>query len=70
MLGYPGETEESMQETVNFIKELELFDIGAQAFVPFPGSEVYQTAREQGEYIMRTGNRSAALQKSCMCHTV
>ena len=39
-----------MQETVDFIKELKLFDIGAQPFVPFPGSETYETAREYGEY--------------------
>jgi anaerobic magnesium-protoporphyrin IX monomethyl ester cyclase len=50
ILGYPGENEESMQETVDFIKDLKLFDIGAQPFVPFPGSEAYQTAREYGEY--------------------
>jgi anaerobic magnesium-protoporphyrin IX monomethyl ester cyclase len=51
MLGYPGETEASMQETVDFIKEIKPFDIAAQPFVPFPGSEVYPVALENGDYI-------------------
>ena len=48
MLGYPGETEQSMQETVDFIKELKLFDIAAQPFVPFPGTDIYKHAIQNG----------------------
>lgn len=48
MLGFPGETEESMKETVGFIKELKLFDVAVQPFVPFPGSDIYDYAVNHG----------------------
>ena len=50
ILGYPGETEATMQETVDFVKRLKLDDIAVQPFVPFPGAPVYRTALEEGTY--------------------
>jgi anaerobic magnesium-protoporphyrin IX monomethyl ester cyclase len=51
MLGFPGETEETMQETVKLIKELKLFDVSAQSFTPLPGAEIYSRVVDSAEYL-------------------
>lgn len=49
MLGLPGDTEETMQETINFAKELDP-DIAAFSItIPYPGTEIYQEAIRTGE---------------------
>ena len=50
ILGYPGETEETMQETVQLVKECKFFDVGVFLFTPLPGSEAFQNVREYGEF--------------------
>ena len=48
ILGFPGESEEDIKETVRFVKKL---DIGFAQFycaVPFPGSRLYEEARKNG----------------------
>ena len=50
MLGFPGETEDSMWETVEFIRELKLFDVGVQPFAPMVGSSIYPRIREFGQF--------------------
>jgi radical SAM superfamily enzyme YgiQ (UPF0313 family) len=45
MLGYPGETEETMQENGKLIKELRLFRYRCTAVLcRFPDSEVYENS--------------------------
>ena len=51
ILGYPGETEETMQETVNLIRECKLSDVGVFLFSPLPGSEIYNDVNKYGTYI-------------------
>ena len=50
ILGHPGETEQTMQETVKLIKECKFFDVAVFLFTPLPGSEVYGNVREYGTF--------------------
>ncbi|MDG6907100.1 MAG: radical SAM protein [Nitrososphaerota archaeon] len=49
MLGLPGETEETMQQTINFAKNLDLDVAVFHIATPLPGTELYKIARERGE---------------------
>ncbi|EDZ63344.1 protein containing radical SAM domain protein/B12 binding domain [Sulfurimonas gotlandica GD1] len=42
MLGYPGETKESVQTTKEFIKGLPLTTMNLSKFTPYPGSPIYK----------------------------
>ena len=48
MLGIPGETVETMKETLNFIKKLPLDELNINFFTPFPGSELFLEAIQEG----------------------
>jgi len=50
ILGFPGETLESMNDTVQFIKNLKLFDIAVQIFFPMPGSEIFDYVDRYGKF--------------------
>lgn len=50
MMGLPGETEETIRITADFINALELDDMNMTKFTPFPGSPLYRTIREEGEF--------------------
>jgi radical SAM superfamily enzyme YgiQ (UPF0313 family) len=42
MLGYPGETKESVKTTKEFIKSLPLTTMNLSKFTPYPGSPIYK----------------------------
>lgn len=48
ILGLPGETEETMKNTIRFAKALPLDDISVFMLTPFPGSKMYEIARDHG----------------------
>lgn len=48
MLGLPGETEETMQETIDFAKKLDPDFATFCITLPFPGTEIYQEAIKTG----------------------
>ena len=48
MIGYPGETQETIRETIDFCKELELAPEVIFFLTPYPGTELYQIALQQG----------------------
>ncbi len=50
ILGFPGETIETLQETVEFIKALKLNDIACFLFTPLPGSDIYEHIEKYGQY--------------------
>jgi anaerobic magnesium-protoporphyrin IX monomethyl ester cyclase len=50
MMGLPGETEKTIKKTADFILDLELDDMNMTKFTPFPGSPIYKTVREEGEF--------------------
>ncbi len=51
IIGFPGETLEQMNNTIDFAPKLELDRIGISYFQPYPGSEEYQKLCDTGEYV-------------------
>lgn len=49
MIGYPGETKETIQETIDFCKELDLTPEVIFFITPYPGTELYSLALQQGQ---------------------
>ena len=63
MIGTPGETRESIQETIDFCKELDLSPEVVFFMTPYPGTELYETALAQGKiqdeelYVLNLGEQ-------------
>lgn len=63
MIGIPGENQETIQETVDFCKELGLTPEVIFFTTPYPGTELYQMALSQGkikdeeEYLLGLGEQ-------------
>lgn len=53
LIGSPGETEKTIQETVNFAFELNLDDFYFNLLIPYPGTEVYQWVLQNGRFLLR-----------------
>jgi len=49
IIGLPGDTEETMQKTIDFAKSLPLDVAGFYVTIPFPGTELTKTAKKTGE---------------------
>lgn len=50
IVGHPGETRQSLQQTLDFALKLPLDDISVTMLTPFPGTEIYERAAEFGEF--------------------
>jgi anaerobic magnesium-protoporphyrin IX monomethyl ester cyclase len=50
MMGIPGESEESIQRTIDFVARHPLDDANLTKFTPFPGSPLYASVREHGRF--------------------
>ncbi len=48
MMGLPGETQESIRWTSDFVISLGLDDMNMAKFTPFPGAPLWRTIREEG----------------------
>lgn len=48
MFGLPGDTEKTMQDTINFAKSLKLDTCKASITIPFPGSPLYDELNQAG----------------------
>ena len=63
MIGYPGETKETIQETIDFCKELDLTPEVIFFITPYPGTELYEIAIRKGkitdeeEYVLGLGEQ-------------
>jgi radical SAM superfamily enzyme YgiQ (UPF0313 family) len=63
MIGTPGENRETIKETIDFCKELELTPEVIFFMTPYPGTELYQMALDQGkirdeeEYLLNLGEQ-------------
>ncbi len=63
MIGAPGETRETIQETIDFCKEMDLTPEVVFFATPYPGTELYDVARKMGkipdeeEYILGLGEQ-------------
>ena len=50
ILGYPTEDRQSLEETIAFVKKIDLDLVFHTFLTPFPGSAVYQTADKYGKF--------------------
>jgi radical SAM superfamily enzyme YgiQ (UPF0313 family) len=50
MMGLPGETEDSIRKTSDFVLSLGLDDMNMAKFTPFPGAPIWKTIREEGTF--------------------
>ncbi|MDR1992789.1 MAG: B12-binding domain-containing radical SAM protein [Nitrososphaerota archaeon] len=48
ILGYPGETKESLQETLDFVRKIEPDDAWLCHATPFPGTQLRETVEKNG----------------------
>jgi len=48
VLGFPGETEQTARETINFVKELNPDDVGFYVATPYPGTPMYEQVKKNG----------------------
>ncbi len=48
ILGLPGETRETIRETIEFAKALDVFSLQVSLAAPYPGTELYRQAKENG----------------------
>jgi hopanoid biosynthesis associated radical SAM protein HpnJ len=75
ILGLPGETKETIQETLNFAKEINPHTIQVSLAAPYPGTFLYRQAKENGwlyegaELIDDDGVQIAPLHYPHLSHT-
>ncbi|MBI2567131.1 MAG: radical SAM protein [Candidatus Schekmanbacteria bacterium] len=50
ILGFPGETKETVAETASFVRRVPLDEMNLTIFTPYPGCEIYPIARELGSF--------------------
>jgi hopanoid biosynthesis associated radical SAM protein HpnJ len=55
ILGLPGETQETIRETIRFACDIEPETIQVSLAAPYPGTELYRQAQEQGWLQIQTG---------------
>jgi radical SAM superfamily enzyme YgiQ (UPF0313 family) len=48
ILGLPVETRETIEQTIRFAMELDVFSIQVSLAAPYPGTELYEMARQNG----------------------
>ncbi|MBN1793920.1 MAG: cobalamin-dependent protein [Candidatus Omnitrophica bacterium] len=54
MFGSPGETVQTMKQTIAFVKDAGIDDFQLTYFTPLPGSEIYERAEEFGRFDRNT----------------
>ncbi len=68
ILGLPGETPETIRQTIEFAKSLDVFSIQVSLAAPYPGTELYRQAKENGwfsedlDLVDGGGRQTAALE--------
>jgi radical SAM superfamily enzyme YgiQ (UPF0313 family) len=62
MLGVPGETKDTLNETYNYIRKIPLDEINVNFFTPFPGSNLYHEVVDEGFEIDFNLNRMSMLE--------
>lgn len=50
MIGLPGETEEGIRKSMEFVISNPIDELNVAKFTPFPGSPIYEKAHELGEF--------------------
>jgi radical SAM superfamily enzyme YgiQ (UPF0313 family) len=55
IIGLPGETAETIEETIHYALELDLYSIQVSLVAPYPGTEIYAQGVREG-WIVREGD--------------
>lgn len=53
ILGLPVETPQTIENTINFAKELDVFSLQVSLAAPYPGTELFEMARQNGWFAKR-----------------
>ena len=53
ILGLPVETKQSIENTINFAKELDVFSLQVSLAAPYPGTELYDQAKLNGWFVKK-----------------
>lgn len=53
ILGLPVETRASIENTINFAKELDVFSLQVSLAAPYPGTELYEQAKLNGWFVKK-----------------
>jgi hopanoid biosynthesis associated radical SAM protein HpnJ len=66
IMGLPGETRETIRETIEYAKQLDLNSIQASLASPYPGTEFFDLAREEGwiasdSFLDETGHQKCVI---------
>ncbi len=66
IMGLPGETRETIKDTINFAKKMDLSSIQASLASPYPGTEFYEMCLENGwisskDFIDSTGHQKCVV---------
>ena len=51
MIGYPEETEETLRQTLNFIRRSRLDEMNLSFLTPYPGTEIYQEVKGSKDFV-------------------
>ncbi|MGC3988333.1 MAG: hopanoid biosynthesis associated radical SAM protein HpnJ [Chthoniobacteraceae bacterium] len=68
ILGLPGETHETIKQTIQFAREMDPFSLQVSLAAPYPGTELYRQALENGwfseklDLVNQNGTQTAALE--------
>jgi hopanoid biosynthesis associated radical SAM protein HpnJ len=53
ILGLPVETPETIEQTIRFAQELDVFSLQVSLAAPYPGTELYEMARQNGWFVKK-----------------
>ncbi|MEI6357401.1 MAG: hopanoid biosynthesis associated radical SAM protein HpnJ, partial [Verrucomicrobiota bacterium] len=53
ILGLPIETKETIEQTINFAQELDVFSLQVSLAAPYPGTELYEMAKQNGWFVKK-----------------
>ena len=53
ILGLPIETQETIEQTINFAQELDVFSLQVSLAAPYPGTELYEMAKQNGWFVKK-----------------
>src|SRR5205814_2534301 len=53
ILGLPIETPQSIENTIRFAQELDVFSIQVSLAAPYPGTELFEMARQNGWFVKK-----------------
>ena len=53
ILGLPVETKETIEQTIRFAQDLDVFSLQVSLAAPYPGTELYEMARQNGWFVKK-----------------